>query len=83
MNVLREQISNRVHNPNLSDEDSTLTEREIEIIKLLCSQKKAKEIGKILFITQRKVEGTKIIYLEKIGVRNISGHYLCKKKSFL
>lgn len=73
MGVLRQQISHRVYKPKLPDEETALTEREVEIIKLLCSQKTAKEIGEILFITQRTVEGHKNNLFSKIGVRNISG----------
>lgn len=72
MEILREQISSKVSKPML-DEDELLTEREKEIIKLLCQQKTAKEIGEHLFITQRTVEGHKNNLFTKIGVRNVAG----------
>ncbi len=70
--ILRVQISNKVSKP-CYDSDDLLTEREIEIVKLLCHQKTAKEIGEALFITQRTVEGHKNNVFAKIGVRNIAG----------
>lgn len=72
MEILREQISSKVAKP-IIDEDELLTERETEIIKLLCQQKTAKEIGEHLFITQRTVEGHKNNLFTKIGVRNVAG----------
>lgn len=72
MEILREQISSKVSKPML-DEDELLTDREKEIIKLLCQQKTAKEIGEHLFITQRTVEGHKNNLFTKIGVRNVAG----------
>ena len=72
MEILREQISSKVSKP-IIDEDELLTERETEIIKLLCQQKTAKEIGEHLFITQRTVEGHKNNLFTKIGVRNVAG----------
>ncbi len=72
MEILREQISSKVAKPVI-DSDELLTEREMEIIKLLCQQKTAKEIGELLFITQRTVEGHKNNLFTKIGVRNVAG----------
>ena len=72
MEILREQISSKVSKP-IIDEDELLTDREKEIIKLLCQQKTAKEIGEHLFITQRTVEGHKNNLFTKIGVRNVAG----------
>ena len=72
MEILREQISSKVSKPMI-DEDELLTDREKEIIKLLCQQKTAKEIGEYLFITQRTVEGHKNNLFTKIGVRNVAG----------
>ncbi len=72
MEILREQISSKVTKPYF-DSEELLTEREKEIIKLLCQQKTAKEIGDYLFITQRTVEGHKNNLFTKIGVRNVAG----------
>ena len=72
MEILREQISSKAPKPVVKS-DELLTERETEIIKLLCQQKTAKEIGEELFITQRTVEGHKNNLFSKIGVRNVAG----------
>lgn len=72
IDILREQISAKVPKP-LPETDEFLTDREKEIIKLLCQQKTAKEIGEVLFITQRTVEGHKNNLFSKIGVRNVAG----------
>lgn len=73
MEILREQISVKVPKPTVIDLEESLTEREVEIIKLLCRQKTAKEIGEKLFIAQRTVEGHKNNLFSKIGVRNVAG----------
>jgi len=72
LEVLREQISPKVSKP-LYEDEQLLTEREVEIMRLLCYQKTAKEIGDLLFITQRTVEGHKNNIFAKIGVRNVAG----------
>jgi len=72
MEVLREQISTKVPKPLINNDDC-LTDREVEIVRLLCFQKTAKEIGEILFITQRTVEGHKNNIFSKIGVKNVAG----------
>lgn len=72
--VLREQISSKVPEPvdDISNE-IVLSERETEILKLICYQKTAKEIGEQLFIAQRTVEGHKNNLLSKLGVKNMVG----------
>lgn len=72
IDMLRGQIAPKVPKLVLSKEDS-LTDREIEIIRLLCQHKTAKEIGEILFIAQRTVEGHKNNLFLKIGVKNVTG----------
>ncbi len=70
--MIRDQISSKAVQPVIETENS-LTDREIEIIRLLCQQKTAKEIGDQLFITQRTVEGHKSNIFIKTGVKNIAG----------
>jgi DNA-binding CsgD family transcriptional regulator len=45
----------------------------MDVLKLICSQYTAKEIGEKLFITQRTVEGHKNRILLKTGVKNTAG----------
>ena len=72
MELLRGQISGNVARPEL-EEGRTLSEREVEIIKLICQQKTAKEIGEMLFISQKTVEGHKNNIFAKTGAKNIAG----------
>jgi DNA-binding NarL/FixJ family response regulator len=50
-----------------------LTEREMEVLKLVCEEKTASEIGKEIFLSPRSVEGIRQRLIEKIGVRNTAG----------
>jgi DNA-binding NarL/FixJ family response regulator len=70
--ALRTQIPTNAPRPALSD-DEGLTEREVDVLKLICQQKTAKEIGDLLFITQRTAEGHKNNLFAKTGAKNIAG----------
>lgn len=70
--AIREQLLTNTPKPVL-DKRKLLSEREIEILKLICLQFTAKEIGEKLFITQRTVEGHKNRILLKTGVKNTAG----------
>lgn len=50
-----------------------LTERELEVLKMICEEKTAAEIGKEIFLSPRSVEGIRQRLIEKIGVRNMAG----------
>ncbi|MBC8756236.1 response regulator transcription factor [Kordia sp. YSTF-M3] len=50
-----------------------LTEREIEVLELICKEFTAKEIGEKLFISFRTVEGHRKKLLSKLNVRNTAG----------
>ena len=60
-------------NPYRKKEAVVFTEREKEIIKLICLQCTAHEIGDKLFISKRTVEGYRTKILEKMGVKNTAG----------
>jgi DNA-binding NarL/FixJ family response regulator len=49
------------------------SERELEVLKLICEEKTAAEIGKELFISARTVEGHRTKLIEKVGVKNTAG----------
>lgn len=49
------------------------TERELEVLKLICEEKTAVEIGKEIFLSPRSVEGIRERLIDKIGVRNTAG----------
>ncbi len=50
-----------------------LSERELQVLKLICEEKTANEIGKEIFLSPRSVEGIRQRLIEKIGVRNTAG----------
>jgi DNA-binding NarL/FixJ family response regulator len=70
--VIRSQLSSKTPVPNLISEDE-LSEREIEVLRLICLQFTAQQIAEQLFISPRTVEGHKSSLLLKTGTRNIVG----------
>lgn len=50
-----------------------LTEREMEVLKLICQEKTAGEIAKEIFLSPRSVEGIRQRLIEKVGVKNTAG----------
>lgn len=72
MDIIRDQLSTKAPKPIL-DEKEGLSEREIEVLKLICAQKTAKEIAEILFLSARTVEGHKNNLFLKTGAKNIAG----------
>lgn len=51
----------------------TFSERELEVLRLICEGCTAVEIGKRIFLSNRTVEGIKAELLDKTGVRNTAG----------
>lgn len=70
--VMRNQISSNVPDPTLKTED-TLSEREVEVLKLICMQYTSQQIAEKLFITKRTVEGHKSNLLLKTSAKNTAG----------
>ena len=50
-----------------------LTERELEVLKLICEELTSGEIGERLFLSPRTVETYRKNLLEKVGARNTVG----------
>ena len=50
-----------------------LSDREIEVLRLICEEYTNQEIGDKLFLSKRTVEGHRQRILEKIGARNTAG----------
>lgn len=59
------------------------SERETDIIRLICMQKTAKEIGQELFISEKTVDFHRQKIIEKMDVRNIIGLVLYAIKNGL
>lgn len=66
-------ISKSKFNPYRKKEPISFTEREIEIIKLICQQLTAQEIADKLYLSKRTVEGHRTKILEKMNVKNTAG----------
>ncbi len=50
-----------------------LSDRELQVLTLICQECTASEIGKQIFLSARTVEGIKSGLIEKLGVRNTAG----------
>lgn len=61
----------------LSEDLLKLTAREIQVMQLVAQGRTSKEIGDVLFIGQRTVEGFKLLINKKLGCRN-SAHAVWK-----
>jgi DNA-binding NarL/FixJ family response regulator len=59
--------------PHKKKSGDLFTERERQIIRLICQQNTAQEIGEQLFLSKRTVEGYRTRILEKMEVKNTAG----------
>lgn len=50
-----------------------LTSREIDVLRLVCEEKNSNEIGELLHLSPRTVEGYRRNLLAKTGTRNLAG----------
>lgn len=60
-------------NQEKEDGEPSLTNREIEIVRLICKEFSSAEIAEALFISQRTVETHRKNILQKINVKNVVG----------
>jgi two-component system, NarL family, response regulator NreC len=60
-------------NPARSAAVAELTSREVEVLRLICQQLTAEEIGEKLFISPKTVNGHRNNLLQKTDSRNITG----------
>jgi DNA-binding NarL/FixJ family response regulator len=72
IDVLTKQLSPRIPQPQL-DKAVQLSDREKEVLNLICKQKTAKDISEILFISKRTVDGHRTNLLLKTGAKNTAG----------
>jgi len=72
LDIVRKQLSPKSPKPIL-DPQNLLTDRELDVLKLICRQKTAQEIGKELYVTKRTVEGHKNNLFIKTGTKNMAG----------
>ena len=71
LRALQGRLSHGKATPTPKDDE--LTSREIEVLRLICQQLTAEEIGEKLFISAKTVNGHRNNLLQKTGSRNITG----------
>lgn len=72
-NRLAQMIAKSKHSPFKRKGAVTFTDKELEIIQLICEENTNKEIADRLFISIRTVEGHRLRILEKMEVKNSIG----------
>lgn len=72
-NRLASLIVKSKFDPQKKKSGDLFTERERQIIQLICLQHTAQEIGEQLFLSKRTVEGYRTRILEKMDVKNTAG----------
>ncbi len=70
--LLKKLVLKRDFKPSFN-QNIEFTERELEVLKLICEEKTATEMGKEIFLSPRSVEGIRTRLIEKVGVRNTAG----------
>lgn len=66
-------IARSEFNPYKTDVSKLFSDKEKEIIRLICEEKTSKEIGELLFMSSRTVEGHRVKILEKMNVKTTAG----------
>jgi len=64
---------NELVSTTLLKEAVKLTERELQVLRLICAEQTATEIGAVMFLSPRTVEGIRATLLEKTGAKNTAG----------
>jgi len=70
---LVKRISLSSFNPYTLRQKELFTDKEIDIIRLICAEKSSKEIGEAIFMSPRTVEGLRAKILEKMKVKTSAG----------
>lgn len=71
--VLRKNVKERKIGQRPLFRQAELTEREKEILLLICQELTMKEIGQRLFLSENTVRNHRVNIMEKVGVNNIVG----------
>lgn len=80
---LTQMIAKSKYNPYSKKQTVDFTNKENEIIQLICKQLTNKEIGEKLFMSSRTVEGYRLKIMEKMDVKNPVGLVLYALKTGL
>lgn len=70
---LTHMIAKSKFNPYTKKEKPQFTDKELEIIQLICQQLTSKEIGEKLFLSPRTIEGHRVNIMQKMNVANPVG----------
>ncbi len=70
--MLKKIVTHKQFKPTFKNEIQ-LTDRELEILHLICEEHTAPEIAKMVYLSPRTVEGIRGKLIEKIGVKNTAG----------
>jgi DNA-binding NarL/FixJ family response regulator len=71
--LMRLGLTDNIPQNEISQEFNQLTEREIEIIRLICNELSSQEIAEKLFIAPKTVETHRHNILKKLGLKNTVG----------
>lgn len=71
--VLRKNVKDRSAESRPNFKQAELTDREKEILSLICQELTMKEISQRLFLSENTVRNHRVNIMEKIGVNNIVG----------
>jgi DNA-binding NarL/FixJ family response regulator len=71
--VLRKNVNEKKAGQRPNFQTAELTEREKEILLLICQELTMKEIGQRLFLSENTVRNHRVNIMEKVGVNNIVG----------
>lgn len=72
ISVMRKGLMKKADRPSILSKKE-LTEREVQVIKLICKEKTNQEIGEELFISPRTVEKIRASAINKLGVKGTVG----------
>jgi DNA-binding NarL/FixJ family response regulator len=71
LNTIKKDRAKSAYKPLFNNAE--LTNRELEALKLICEENTANQISKLVFLSQRTVEGIRTKLFEKIHARNTAG----------
>ncbi|MBN2635035.1 MAG: response regulator transcription factor [Prolixibacteraceae bacterium] len=71
--IVKSFMNQKNENDSIDSDDSILTSREIEVLKLICKEYTATEIAELLSVSVRTVEGYKTKLFGKTQTKNIAG----------
>lgn len=70
--MLKKIVTHKQFKPTFKNEIQ-LTDRELEVLHLICEEHTAPEIAKMVYLSPRTIEGIRGKLIEKIGVKNTAG----------